>query len=375
MDSSKDQVLALIRDNPFISQQDLATRLGLSRSAVAGHVARLTRERLILGRAYVLPAADHALPIVCIGGSNVDRKLRSLGPLTPGSSNPASQTESAGGVARNAAENLARLGLPTQLLTAVGDDASGRALLEQTGRAGVDCGASLRLAGECTGSYTAVLDAGGELVLAMAQMSLCDRLTPELLRQSAAQRRQARLLLADLNLPAASLAALVAEAAAQPAPDAPAAPPLLILLAVSVAKMERLPRRLSGVHLLMLNEAELAALDGRPLDSAESMRKAWHRLRRRGLRHLIVTLGARGLLYSQGEALLALAAPQVRVVDVTGAGDAFAAGVCASLYRDAEDLALACRHGLSLAALTLQTEATVHPAIGPDILHTLSHER
>ena len=48
--SKKEQLYQLIRANPFISQQDLAVELRLSRSAVAGHIAGLIRERRLLGR-------------------------------------------------------------------------------------------------------------------------------------------------------------------------------------------------------------------------------------------------------------------------------------------------------------------------------------
>ena len=46
------QVLELIRKNPFVTQQELSNQLGLSRSAVAGHVSSLTRKGQIVGRAY-----------------------------------------------------------------------------------------------------------------------------------------------------------------------------------------------------------------------------------------------------------------------------------------------------------------------------------
>ena len=68
--SKKDQLYELIRANPFISQQDLAVQLRLSRSAVAGYIAGLIRDRRLLGRAYVLP--DNR-PIVCLGAANLDR--------------------------------------------------------------------------------------------------------------------------------------------------------------------------------------------------------------------------------------------------------------------------------------------------------------
>lgn len=108
--SKKEQLYQLIRANPFISQQDLAIELRLSRSAVAGHIAGLIRERRLLGRAYVLPDKR---PIVCIGAANLDRKLRTLAPLQLGTSNPASAEEVFGGVARNIAENLTRLAIPS----------------------------------------------------------------------------------------------------------------------------------------------------------------------------------------------------------------------------------------------------------------------
>ena len=74
----KQRILALIQRNPYLSQQELSEQIGISRSAVAGHISALTREGLILGRAYVLPQVQR--PIVCIGGANIDRKMRTLSP-------------------------------------------------------------------------------------------------------------------------------------------------------------------------------------------------------------------------------------------------------------------------------------------------------
>lgn len=352
MDSKKEQLLNLLRDDPFISQQALAERLTLSRSAVAGHIAALMREGRVLGRAYMLP---QRAPLLCIGGANIDRKLRTLAALQMGTSNPAAQRETPGGVARNVAENLARLGLPTQLITAVGDDAAGRALLEHAASAGLSTQGSL-LAGDAnTGSYTAVLDEAGQMLLALAAMPLADRLTPEFLRRSSAQRAQARLTVLDLNLPADSVALLLQEARERGH--------ALLAVAVSEPKMDRLPADLRGLQCLILNRGELQALAPAAHGDAEA---ALAQLHARGLRQIVLTQGAAGVICSQaGLPAEALSAPAVPVLDVTGAGDAFAAGVCAGLYQSPQDLAQACRLGLQLAALTLQTEATVHPELSP----------
>ena len=61
-------------------------------------------------------------------------------------------------------------------------------------------------------------------------------------------------------------------------------------------------------------------------------------------------------------------APAVAIVDVTGAGDAFAAAVCWSMFHGSEDLQLACRRGLRLSAMTLECEETVCPYLSADIL-------
>jgi len=362
----KEQLYELIRGNPFISQQELATQLGLSRSAVANYIATLVRERRILGRAYVLPDQR---PVLCIGASNLDRKLRTTARLALGTSNPATLEESFGGVARNIAENLARLGTPTALVTAVGGDASGRALLAHAEEAGIDTRGALRLDGASSGTYTAVLDQDGEMVLALADMALNERLDPAFLATRQQQRAGAALIVADLNLPSESIAALLEDAQR----DGVA----LVLVAVSEPKMARLPRALPGLRLLILNEGELAARAGRALDGDDAIGAACRELQAQGVQDIIVTRGARGVLYTCAAApsgLARLDAPAARVVDVTGAGDAFAAAVCWSLYTsnggsyngsNDSDLALACRRGLQLSSLTIGCEQTVFPALTP----------
>jgi pseudouridine kinase len=366
--SKKQQLYEAIRANPFISQQELANQLGLSRSAVAGHIAGLIRERKLLGRAYVLP--DHR-PVVCVGAANLDRKLRSTAALSLRTSNPASQSESFGGVARNIAENLARLGMPVALLTAIGADSSGAALLGHAERLGIDVRGALRLDDCCSGTYTAVLDRDGEMVVALADMALYDRLAPAFIDARQAQLAGAALVVADLNLPRDTIAALLAQACRNDTP--------LVLVAVSEPKMARLPADLSGVRVLILNAGELAARVGRPLADDDAIKAAMREVRAQGARDIVVTRGARGALVTAGAAIADLPAQPADVVDVTGAGDAFAAAVCWSLVQDDDGddgggLVLACRRGLRLSALTLGVPETVHPGLGPDSLAALATE-
>ena len=360
--SKKEQLYTLIRANPFISQQELAVELRLSRSAVAGHIAGLIRERRLLGRAYVLPDKR---PILCLGAANLDRKLRTVDTLKLGTSNPATAEEVFGGVARNIAENLALLGIPSALLTALGDDPAGRALQAHAEGAGIDMRGSLRLADTYSGTYTAVLDERGELVLALADMALYAQLTPEFLISRAPQRTGAAMTVADLNLPLASVATLVIDARRAAVP--------LVIVAVSEPKMVHLPADLHGVRLLILNQGELETRVGRALPTRDALTAACRDVQAQGVQDLIITSGGEGVFHTcAGGELAWLPAPQVDVVDVTGAGDAFAAGVCWSLYQGSDDLTLACRRGLKVAAMTLESPDTVSPLLAADILDEIN---
>lgn len=295
-----------------------------------------------------------AAPIVCIGGLNIDRKLKLLARALPGSSNPCESHETPGGVVRNVAENLARLGLPVSLVAAVGDDAGGRMLLEQAAAVGIDTRAVIRLRRHASDSYTAVLAPDGSLELGLAAMPLVESLNPWALAASQTLRASAALVVADGNLPTDAWPLLLGEARTSGVP--------LVCVAVSEAKMERLPEQLAGMHLLILNAGELACVAAEPL-------QAFTALHARGVARVLVSKGAEGLLLSEpGRALRHWPAPDVQVVDVTGAGDALSAGVCAALLGDAADFDAAARLGLDLAALTLQTEDSVHPELNPRFL-------
>ncbi|HEU4843267.1 MAG TPA: carbohydrate kinase family protein, partial [Burkholderiaceae bacterium] len=331
------------------------------RSAVAGHIAGLIRERRLLGRAYVLPDKR---PVVCIGAANLDRKLRTLAPLQLGTSNPASAEEVFGGVARNIAENLARLAIPAALLTALGTDAAGRALADHAEAAGIDLRGSLHVTDCATGTYTAVLDAGGEMTVALADMALYERITPAFLASRQPQRTAAAMTVADLNLPHDAIALLLADARREAVP--------LIIVAVSQPKMARLPADLHGLRLLILNRGELETRVGRALPTEDDVAAACRAVQAQGARDVIVTCGGQGVFHTGAGTLAWLPARQVEVVDVTGAGDAFAAAVCWSLYQGSGDLGLACRRGLKVAAMTLESPDTVSPVLAADVLDEIN---
>ena len=137
------------------------------------------------------PAIKPSAPVIAFGGANMDLKCRISRAAIPAPSNPGDIAVMPGGVARNMAETLARLGLTTILIAAIGRDALGERLLAETRAAGVDMKSVLR-GRFATGGYAAVLNHEGELLIGVADMAATRRLTPAVLRRTQSQLRRAR---------------------------------------------------------------------------------------------------------------------------------------------------------------------------------------
>lgn len=277
--------------------------------------------------------------VTVIGGSNVDIKGRSGEAYVPGTSNPGVVTVSAGGVGRNIAENLARLGLEVSLITAFAEDANGAFLREACGRAGIDLTHAITTA-EPTGTYLAVLDEKGEMVSAVSDMRAIDRLEPAHLAAAEAMLAGSDLLVADCNISIACLDWLCAFAG-----------PRLLIEPVSVTKAMKLKgfSRASPVFAVTPNIQQLEALTGGNIAALHEM----------GFANIIFHRGSAGAVVSDGHAVAEVAAAAVpSIADVTGAGDAAVAGLVCGLA-EGLPLADAARLGQHAAAVKLASSNSV----------------
>jgi pseudouridine kinase len=353
------EVVELLRRDPLIGSEAIAERLGTSRAAVNVHLSNLGKKGVILGRGYILGERPG---VVVIGGANVDIKARSSGRITPTTSNPGGASMTPGGVGRNVAENLARLGVRTFLVSAVGRDPLGDGLLSQTVAAGVRCEYVQRTE-VSTGTYTAVLDRDGELVVAVSDMAAVDALGAGSVNEARDIITTAGLLVLDGNLASATLSHASDLAAA--------AQVRTILEPVSVPKAGLIASSISAdrpLYAVTPNRDELAALTGLPARTDRQLQKAADSLHRRGVEHVWVRLGARGSLFSAASSGTAwLPAGTATVADVTGAGDAMLAGFCYAVL-GGSDPVVAARYGQAAAVLTLASPHTVRPDLTPRLI-------
>jgi ribokinase len=258
-------------------------------------------------------------------------------PIAHASDTAARITERGGGAGANVAAWLARAGARVTLLGRVGDDPAGAAVTAELRAEGVDA----RLAVDAalpTGTCIVLVEPGGERTMvpdAGANAALEAAPLPD---DTVHLHVAGYALLHPGSRPAArALIAAAGAARVTVSVDPSSAAPL------AGAGPEAFLDWVTGAGLLLPNRDEAAALTGlaKPAEAARALAGDG--------REVVVTLGAGGALWSDGDALLHELAPPLPATDTTGAGDAFAAGLLAARVAGA-DPAEALRSGCALAA-------------------------
>ena len=319
--------------------------------------------------------------VVVIGGANIDLRGKPAGEvLERRTSNPGKINVSSGGVGRNIAHNLALLNVPVFLLSAVGDDGEGIRILEETGKAGVKTEQMIISGGHPTGIYLAILDEKGEMEVAVSDMQILEEITVDYLRSKAYLIKESKIVVMDTNLPEESIEYVVDLCNKVKVP--------LLVEPVSVEKVKKLKRILNRsrkrrgnrrwiIDYITPNEDELESIleagaerdEDEDIDVDINMMKAVEKLKGKGIRNIIVTLGKRGIYTSYGKVGKGeqdepvrgkfMASYKSEIVDVTGAGDALVAGTVYGIYKG-YSLEVAARFGLvAAAALTISTKEAV----------------
>lgn len=347
------QILELIAANPMISQQELADNLNITRSSVAVHISNLLKKGYIAGKGYVLRTGEYA---VVVGGVNVDIGGRSDQKLVAADSNPGKVSISLGGVGRNIAHNMSLMGVDVKMLTAVGEDVHGNRVVESCAQLGIDISHALRPSDCATSTYLYIADDQGEMAIAISDMVICDRITPGYLAANTQVLQNARVVVADTNIPAESLVWLAENCTAP-----------LFCDPVSTIKAEKLKPILHRIHTLKPNRLEAELLSGVPIREKRDAELAAKALIEKGVQRVFISMGADGVYAATANEQLWLQNLPGNMVNTTGCGDSFmAALVWAYLQEmDLRDSALA---GLAAGAITMESTETINPAMSATAL-------
>lgn len=282
------------------------------------------------------------------GGAHIDRRGRVSGSYIPGASNPGIMREEVGGGVFNALRNAVGRGCGGALLSVRGGDMAGEAVARAIGEAGV-ADLSATFLDRATPSYTAFVEANGDVVAGLADMGLYDLAFAKLLRRRAVRDAiaEADAVLCDANLPEPALERLAGLAGEKP----------LFAVAISPAKVIRLRPRLARIACLFMNRREAAVLSGGDVDGGPA--NMVQALAASGLASGVISAGRERVVGFDADGVFEIEPPSPRrTADSTGAGDALAGATVAARMRG-EKLREALREGLAAALLTIETDTVV----------------
>lgn len=290
--------------------------------------------------------------ISVIGGANVDLSATLQDAFIASDSNPGHIDIGYGGVARNIAHNLRLLGCDVQLLSLFGNDLFGGLLQDYCTAQGIDVRLCERVQHVHSGVYLCINNHAGEMIAAVADTEVIRGITPEWLEKRSGEINRSDYVVADTNLSEDAIRYLL-ETTTVP----------LLIDGVSSTKAHRVENALSKskqpyLHSLKLNQKEAIAVT-----KTSTYAEAAQRLLDMGIVHVYITLGSEGVYCrNAAEEWLYPALPLGEIVNTTGAGDAFLAGV---VYAHTKGLGFpqTAQYGLMAARATLLSEKAVNPEI------------
>ncbi len=290
--------------------------------------------------------------VLVIGGANMDVGGRSHAPLKDRDSNPGVISTSLGGVGRNIAHNLCLLGVDTAMLTVLGDDVFGHDIRRNAAEIGLDLSLSRTIPGEHTSTYLYTLDEGGDMVLAISDMDIVQRITPQFLSDRIGDINTFDLVVIDGNLSVESLEYLAQHCTVP-----------LICDPVSAIKAVKLKTVLGKLYAIKPNRIEAEVLSGIAITDEKSLHRAAEAILATGTKQVYISLSEGGVFaMDRSGQSVRVPCPQVTVANATGGGDAMTAALSACILAE-KNLPETAELAISAGALACMAAETIHPAM------------
>ncbi len=294
--------------------------------------------------------------ISVIGGANVDLSATLQDAFIAADSNPGHVEIGYGGVARNIAHNLSLLGARTQLLTVFGGDLFGGLLQDYCKQQGIDIHLSDKQNALRSGIYLCINNHGGEMIAAVADTDIIREITPEWLAKRIGEINLSDFIVADTNISEDAIRYLMENSTA----------PVLID-GVSTTKAHRVTNALKRCKLPFLHSLKLNLKEALAVTATATYAEAAQQLLNWGVAHVYITLGSEGVYCRNAAEEWLYPALPGDVVNTTGAGDAFLAGVVYALAKGLPFPQTA-QYGLMAARATLMSPKAVNPDISNILL-------
>ena len=287
---------------------------------------------------------------VVIGGTNIDIMGAPKNELIYHDSNMGDVKISLGGVGRNIAENMVRLGIDTHLISVIGSDPYGDLIIKQSGEIGLNVSNSMILEDKDTSIYLSILDGHGDMELGLSSMDNFNKMDIEFIKTKADLIKNAKLCVIDTNIPQETIEYIL-----QTFKDVD-----FFLDTVSTKKAEKVKDIIGLFHTIKPNKIEAEVLVDMEINTDEDLEKAIKYFHTKGVKDVYISLSEDGVIYSDGEKISRLKVEDPKILNATGAGDAFVAAIS---YGYMKGLKIEKKAKLAVGAslLALAHEETINP--------------
>lgn len=360
MTEREKEILNILKNDPMISQQELADKLSIARSSIAVHITNLMKKGYIKGKGYILNKSNY---ITVIGGSNIDIQGVPSNPLVMFDSNPGKVDISLGGVGRNIADNMCRLGLSTKLISAVGNDLYGNQILSECKNFGIDIDDCFVSNEVSTSIYVSILNSSNDMQLAISHMDILDKVDISYISSKHQAINDSLAIVIDTNLSKEVIDYITSTYSYLP----------IFVDTVSTVKCMKIKDILGKFNTIKLNKYEAEALSGIKINSIDDLNLCSKNLLNKGVKKVFITLGEDGVFCASKEENIKLDGVEINIVNATGAGDAFTAALLYSHLNDfnLEDTA---RFSVGASLIALSHENTINPNMSVDNIEKILKE-
>lgn len=352
MTKKERELIELIRANPQITQKEIAAKLEITRSSASVHITNLIKKGYIVGKGYEVVDEDF---VTVLGAANVDMIGFSEEKIILRDYNPGNLKTYFGGVARNISENLARLGVNVKLISAIGNDVNGMGLIEECKEVGIDVSHSLIVEGVGSSSYIAIMDEKGELALALTDLSILNSLSPDYLLKKTPLIKRSKRIVVDASLPEPLIQYIASTFKDN----------ILILDPVSLNNAKHVKNYIGDFHTVKLNRHESEYLSGIEIKKSGDMERVAAHFLEKGVQQIYITLGSEGVFYGDEKKFSYFKPQAVGILNSTGAGDAFTAGIVYGSLLD-KDMDYTTRFACGASSIAFQSYKPVSPQMSVD---------
>jgi len=302
--------------------------------------------------------------IMVVGGINADITGFSSESMIMNDSNPGKIQISAGGVGRNIGENLIRLGNKVGIVSAFAKDAMGIFLMNHCDETGMDYSRSIIIdKEEGTSIYLSTLDWDGEMISAVSDMKILEKLSVAHLNSSISKLNKASYIVVDANLPVEIIKWIMRKYNNK----------YIALDPVSAKKTVKLKGINFQIEIIKPNMHEAEILTGLKLDSRDKIIQGLKTINGKGAKFVLMSDGKNGAWLS-GEGKVYFCQSLIgEKQNVNGAGDAFLAGAIYGHNMDPKKAEML-YYGHAAASIAMESEKTVNPDMNEDLLEKRKEE-